>query len=47
MKSPILVSSAVQALNAKLSLDQILSWGGPVATFRWDFAFDVDFKTSV
>jgi hypothetical protein len=24
--------------------DQIISWGGPVATFRWDEATDVDFK---
>jgi hypothetical protein len=24
--------------------DEIISWGGPVATFRWDFAPDVDFK---
>ena len=24
--------------------DQIISWGGPVATFRWDNAEDVDFS---
>ena len=24
--------------------DQIITWGGPVATFRWDHATDVDFK---
>ena len=24
--------------------DQIISWGGPIATFRWDNADDVDFK---
>jgi hypothetical protein len=24
--------------------DQILSWGGPIATFRWDGATDVDIK---
>ena len=24
--------------------DQIITWGGPVATFRWDDARDVDFK---
>ena len=24
--------------------DQIISWGGPIATFRWDYADDVDFK---
>ena len=26
------------------SKDQIILWGGPVATFRWDNASDVDFK---
>jgi hypothetical protein len=26
------------------SADQIIAWGGPVATFRWDSATDVDFK---
>jgi hypothetical protein len=26
------------------SADQIITWGGPVATFRWDSATDVDFK---
>jgi hypothetical protein len=24
--------------------DQLITWGGPVATFRWDEASDVDFK---
>ncbi len=24
--------------------DQIITWGGPIATFRWDEATDVDFK---
>jgi hypothetical protein len=24
--------------------DQIINWGGPIATFRWDNASDVDFK---
>jgi hypothetical protein len=24
--------------------DQIITWGGPIATFRWDYATDVDFK---
>ena len=24
--------------------DQIISWGGPIATFRWDTATNVDFK---
>lgn len=24
--------------------DQLITWGGPVATFRWDNASDVDFK---
>ena len=24
--------------------DQIITWGGPIATFRWDNAKDVDFK---
>ena len=24
--------------------NQIISWGGPIATFRWDYADDVDFK---
>jgi hypothetical protein len=24
--------------------DQIISWGGPITTFRWDTATDVDFK---
>lgn len=24
--------------------DQIIGWGGPVASYRWDFASDVDFK---
>jgi hypothetical protein len=26
------------------SPDQIITWGGPIATFRWDSATDVDFK---
>lgn len=26
------------------SADQVITWGGPVATFRWDSATDVDFK---
>jgi hypothetical protein len=30
--------------ECKVRPDQILSWGGPLATFRWDFAPDVDFK---
>ena len=25
--------------------DQIISWGGPIVTFRWDSANDVDFKS--
>jgi hypothetical protein len=24
--------------------DQIITWGGPIATFRWDGATDVDIK---
>ena len=24
--------------------DQIITWGGPIATFRWDNATDIDFK---
>ncbi len=24
--------------------DQVISWGGPITTFRWDTATDVDFK---
>ena len=24
--------------------DQKITWGGPIATFRWDRADDVDFK---
>ena len=24
--------------------DQIITWGGPIATFRWDNADDVDIK---
>ena len=24
--------------------DQIMTWGGPIATFRWDGATDVDIK---
>jgi len=30
--------------NCQVSPDQIITWGGPIATFRWDFASDVDFK---
>jgi hypothetical protein len=26
------------------SADQVITWGGPIATFRWDSATDVDFK---
>ena len=26
--------------------DQIITWGGPIATFRWDTATNVDFKYS-
>ncbi|MDF2737836.1 MAG: type protein, partial [Nitrososphaeraceae archaeon] len=25
--------------------DQLITWGGPIATFRWDKADDVDFKS--
>jgi hypothetical protein len=24
--------------------DQLITWGGPIATFRWDNATHVDFK---
>jgi hypothetical protein len=24
--------------------DQLITWGGPIATFRWDSATDIDFK---
>lgn len=24
--------------------DQIITWGGPIATFRWDDSADIDFK---
>ena len=24
--------------------NQIITWGGPIVTFRWDDATDVDFK---
>jgi hypothetical protein len=24
--------------------DQLITWGGPIATFRWDYTTDVDFK---
>jgi hypothetical protein len=27
--------------------DQIITWGGPVATFRWDGATDVDIKNFI
>ncbi len=30
--------------ECKVRADQILSWRGPLATYRWDFANDVDFK---
>lgn len=30
--------------KCRVSPDQIITWGGPIATFRWDFAPDVDFK---
>ena len=28
----------------KGSSDQLITWGGPITTFRWDTANDVDFK---
>ena len=30
--------------NGGGSPDQIVTWGGPIVTFRWDTASDVDFK---
>ena len=30
--------------ECQVKADQILTWGGPIATFRWDFAQDVDFR---
>ena len=30
--------------ECEVKADQILTWGGPIATFRWDFAQDVDFR---
>jgi hypothetical protein len=30
--------------ECKVRADQILSWSGPLASFRWDFAHDVDFR---
>ena len=27
--------------------DQVITWGGPIATFRWDTATDVDFKNLI
>ena len=30
--------------ECKVRADQILSWSGPLAAFRWDFAHDVDFR---
>ena len=30
--------------ECQVKADQILTWGGPIATFRWDFAKDVDFR---
>ncbi|HEY1248095.1 MAG TPA: hypothetical protein VGE97_03825, partial [Nitrososphaera sp.] len=33
-----------EGTNCGGSPDQIISWGGPIATFRWDGATDVDFK---
>lgn len=31
-------------MECQVRADQILTWGGPIAAFRWDFAEDVDFK---
>lgn len=33
-----------QGTSCAGAADQIITWGGPVATFRWDSATDVDFK---
>ena len=30
--------------HTELSHDQLITWGGPIATFRWDNATHVDFK---
>ena len=30
--------------ECEVKADQIITWGGPIATFRWDFARDVDFR---
>ena len=30
--------------ECQVKADQILTWGGPLASFRWDFAQDVDFR---
>ncbi len=30
--------------DCKVNPDQIISWGGPIASYRWDFAPNVDFK---
>ena len=30
--------------ECQVNADQILTWGGPIAAFRWDFAKDVDFR---
>ncbi len=30
--------------ECKVNADQVIRWGGPLATFRWDFAPDVDFR---
>ena len=30
--------------ECEVKADQIITWGGPIATFRWDFAQDVDFR---
>ncbi|HEY7109581.1 MAG TPA: sialidase family protein, partial [Nitrososphaeraceae archaeon] len=30
--------------DCEVKADQIIWWGGPLATFRWDFAPDVDFR---
>ncbi len=30
--------------ECRVKADQMLTWGGPLASFRWDFARDVDFR---
>jgi hypothetical protein len=30
--------------ECQVKADQIITWGGPIASFRWDFAQDVDFR---